>query len=77
MWPTRKEGDFKCTFQCIVHFSKENDLLRWKFLVSLGTHLCHVTFLWTLSYERMFFLRTDVVFFWKLSSERVCDILLE
>jgi hypothetical protein len=44
---------------------KENRkyLLKWKFLVSLETQLCHVMFFWNLSYEKMYWLRTDIWFF--------------
>lgn len=30
--------------------------LKWKFLASLETRLCHVIFFWKLSYERMLLL---------------------
>lgn len=62
-------------------------LMKWTFLVSLETHLCHVTFFWKLYYERMFcwsrhmsgyFAESrHVVFLWKLPGKRACDILLE
>jgi hypothetical protein len=32
--------------------------MKWKFLVSLETQVCHVMFFWKPSYERMFLLRT-------------------
>jgi hypothetical protein len=46
--------------------------VKWLFLVSLETQLCHVMLLWKLSYESML-AGTDVVFFWKLPCERACD----
>lgn len=30
---------------------------KWEFLVSLESHLCHVMFVWKLSYERMVLLK--------------------
>ena len=31
--------------------------VKWKFLVSLDTQLCHMMFFWKLSYERMLLLK--------------------
>jgi hypothetical protein len=42
---------------CSIHLTKgtEHMVLKWKFLVSLETHLYHVMVFWKLSYERTFF----------------------
>jgi hypothetical protein len=80
----KMEIEVPCTFVPDMLPSLHMDPLKWTFLISLETRLCHMMFFWKLSYERIFFwggeadMWEDVVensymvFFWKLPRKRAC-----